>query len=90
VEGASWKDPDDYCNFALAQACAVCSPNSHARRVSSRPRAIRQGNCGRIQPDLLNDAIFGAIYYRFLLGLTPRFGEELVARTEVRGRRPLL
>ena len=34
-----------------------------------------------IQPDLLNDAIFGAIYYRFLLGLGPftrRFGEDLV------------
>ena len=32
-------------------------------------------------PDLVNDAIFGAIYYRFLLGsgpLTKRFGEELV------------
>ena len=35
----------------------------------------------RAQPELLNDAIFGAIYYRFLLRsgpLTRRFGEELV------------
>src|ERR1700756_2481799 len=33
------------------------------------------------ESDLLNDAIFGAIYYRFLLGSGPftrRFGEELV------------
>jgi AcrR family transcriptional regulator len=33
------------------------------------------------EPELLNDAIFGAIYYRFLLRsgpLTKRFGEELV------------
>jgi AcrR family transcriptional regulator len=33
------------------------------------------------EPELLNDAIFGAIYYRFLLRsgpLTNRFGEELV------------
>src|SRR5579864_654589 len=41
------------------------------------------------EPDLLNDAIFGAIYYRFLLGLTPfskRFGEELVEQA-IRGNR---
>jgi AcrR family transcriptional regulator len=33
------------------------------------------------QPDIVNDAIFGAIYYRFLLHsgpLTRKFGEELV------------
>ncbi len=33
------------------------------------------------EPDLVNDAIFRAICYRFLLGLGPfsrRFGEELV------------
>ena len=33
------------------------------------------------EPELLNDAIFGAIYYRMLLRsgpLTRRFGEELV------------
>ena len=33
------------------------------------------------EPELLNDAIFGAIYYRMLLRLGPltsRFGEELV------------
>ena len=41
------------------------------------------------KPDLLNDAIFGAIYYRFLLGLSPftkRFGEELVEQA-LRGHR---
>ena len=41
------------------------------------------------QPDLLNDAIFGAIYYRFLLGSGPftrRFGEELVEQA-IRGHR---
>jgi AcrR family transcriptional regulator len=40
-------------------------------------------------PDLLNDAIFGAIYYRFLLHsgpLTKRFGEELVEQVS-RGHR---
>jgi AcrR family transcriptional regulator len=40
-------------------------------------------------PDLLNDTIFGAIYYRFLLHsgpLTRRFGEELVEQV-IRGHR---
>ena len=40
-------------------------------------------------PDLLNDAIFGAIYYRMLLRsgpLTRRFGEELVEQV-MRGHR---
>ena len=40
-------------------------------------------------PDLLNDAIFGAIYYRMLLRsgpLTRRFGEELVEQI-IRGHR---
>jgi AcrR family transcriptional regulator len=41
------------------------------------------------QPDLLNDAVFGAIYYRFLLRSGPlnrRFGEELVEQV-IRGHR---
>jgi AcrR family transcriptional regulator len=41
------------------------------------------------EPELLNDAIFGAIYYRFLLRsgpLTNRFGEELVEQV-LGGRR---
>jgi AcrR family transcriptional regulator len=41
------------------------------------------------EPELLNDAIFGAIYYRLLLGsdpLTRRFGEELVEQV-IRGHR---
>ena len=41
------------------------------------------------EPELLNDAIFGAIYYRFLLRsgpLTRRFGEELVEQV-IRGHR---
>jgi hypothetical protein len=45
----------------------------------------RGKNAGELQsetePDLLNDAISGAIYYRFLLRsgpLTGRFGEDLV------------
>ena len=40
-------------------------------------------------PELLNDAIFGAIYYRMLLRsgpLTKRFGDELVEQV-VRGHR---
>ena len=42
-----------------------------------------------IEPELLNDAIFGAIYYRMLLRsgpLTRRFGEELVEQV-IRGHR---
>ena len=42
-----------------------------------------------IEPELLNDAIFGAIYYRMLLRsgpLTRRFGEELVSHV-LRGHR---
>ena len=41
------------------------------------------------EPELLNDAIFGAIYYRLLLRsgpLTRRFGEELVEQV-LRGQR---
>jgi hypothetical protein len=41
------------------------------------------------EPELLNDAIFGAIYYRVLLRsgpLTRRFGEELVEQV-IRGHR---
>ena len=41
------------------------------------------------EPELLNDAIFGAIYYRLLLRsgpLTGRFGEELVEHV-LRGQR---
>jgi AcrR family transcriptional regulator len=42
------------------------------------------------EPELLNDSIFGAIYYRLLLRsgpLTRRFGEELVEQV-LRGNRP--
>jgi AcrR family transcriptional regulator len=41
------------------------------------------------EPELVNDAIFGAIYYRFLLHsgqLTRRFGEEVVEQV-LRGQR---
>src|SRR5436190_3211781 len=60
------------------------------RWVSPRRNATiadlqRGKNAGELrsetQPELLNDAIFGAIYYRLLLRsgpLTKRFGEELV------------
>jgi len=44
---------------------------------------------GKIEPELLNDAIFGAIYYRLLLRsgpLTRRFGEKLVEQV-LRGHR---
>src|SRR5712671_4560688 len=42
------------------------------------------------EPELVNDAIFGAIYYRFLLrsgSLTRRFGEEVVGQVLRGGRR---
>ncbi len=55
------------------------------RRAATIADLQRGKNTGELrpdtEPDLLNDAIFGAIYYRFLLGLGPfdkRFGEELV------------
>ena len=43
------------------------------------------------QPDLLNDAVFGALYYRLLLGVAPlnrRIGDELVEQV-LRGQCPL-
>jgi len=55
------------------------------RRTATIADLQRGKNAGELrsdtEPDLLNDAIFGAIYYRFLLGSGPftrRFGEELV------------
>ena len=68
------------------------------RWVSPRRNATiadlqRGKNGGELQkdaePELLNDAIFGAIYYRLLLRsgpLTRRFGEELVEQI-LRGQR---
>jgi AcrR family transcriptional regulator len=63
------------------------------RRAATMADLERGKNTGELrsdtEPDLLNDAIFGAIYYRFLLGLTPfskRFGEELVEQA-IRGNR---
>jgi AcrR family transcriptional regulator len=55
------------------------------RRTATIADLQRGKNGGELrseaEPELLNDAIFGAIYYRLLLGsgpLTKRFGEELV------------
>ncbi|HVI08587.1 MAG TPA: TetR/AcrR family transcriptional regulator [Candidatus Binatia bacterium] len=63
------------------------------RRAATVADIERARNAGELRPDtepeLLNDAIFGAIYYRFLLGLSPltrRFGEELVEQA-MRGQR---
>jgi AcrR family transcriptional regulator len=68
------------------------------RWVSPRRNATiadlqRGKNAGELrsetEPELLNDAIFGAIYYRLLLrsgSLTRRFGEELVEQV-IRGHR---
>ena len=63
------------------------------RRAATIADLQRGKNAGELrsdtEPDLLNDAIFGAIYYRFLLGLSPftrRFGEELVEQA-IRGHR---
>ena len=68
------------------------------RWVSPRRNATiadlqRGKNAGELrsetQPELLNDSIFGAIYYRLLLRsgpLTRRFGEELVEQV-IRGHR---
>jgi len=63
------------------------------RRTATVADLQRGKNAGELlsdtEPDLLNDAIFGAIYYRFLLRsgpLTRRFGEELVEQV-IRGHR---
>ena len=61
------------------------------RRAATIADIERGKNTGELrpetEPELLNDAIFGAIYYRFLLGLGPftkRFGDELVEQA-IRG-----
>jgi AcrR family transcriptional regulator len=63
------------------------------RRTATITDLERGKNAGELrseaEPELLNDAIFGAIYYRLLLRsgpLTRRFGEELVAQV-IRGHR---
>ena len=63
------------------------------RRAATIADLERGKNTGELrsdtEPDLLNDAVFGAIYYRFLLGLGPftrRFGKELVEQA-IRGHR---
>ena len=63
------------------------------RRTATIADLQRGKNAGELlsdtEPDLLNDAIFGAIYYRFLLRsgpLTRRFGEGLVEQV-IRGHR---
>ena len=66
------------------------------RRDATIADLQRGRNAGELwpetEPELLNDAIFGAIYYRLLLRsgpLTRRFGEELVEQV-IRGHRPEL
>src|SRR6266404_4481435 len=61
------------------------------RRTATIADLLRGKNAGELrseaEPELLNDAIFGAIYYRLLLRsgpLTKRFGEELVKQV-IRG-----
>jgi len=56
-----------------------------SRRNATIADLERSKNAGELrsetEPELLNDAIFGAIYYRMLLHsgpLTRRFGDELV------------
>jgi AcrR family transcriptional regulator len=63
------------------------------RRSATITDLERGKNAGELwsdtEPGMVNDAIFGAIYYRFLLGLRPfnrRFGEELVDQV-IRGHR---
>lgn len=63
------------------------------RRTATIADLQRGKNAGELrsesEPELLNDAIFGAIYYRLLLGpgpLTRQFGEELVKQV-IRGHR---
>jgi hypothetical protein len=57
------------------------SPRRNAT-IADLQRGKDAGELGsETEPELLNDAVFGAIYYRMLLRsapLTKRFGEELV------------
>lgn len=61
-----------------------------AAAIADLQRGINTGELrSDTEPELLNDAIFGAVYYRFLLGLGPftrRFGQELVEQA-IRGHR---
>ena len=70
----------------------ACSMPVSPRRTATIADLERAKNAGELrsdaEPDLVNDAIFGAIYYRFLLGSGPftrRFGEELVEQV-IRGQ----
>ena len=63
------------------------------RRTATIAELQRAKNTGELrseaEPELLVDAIFGAVYYRLLLRsgpLTRRFGEELVQQV-IRGHR---
>jgi Catalytic LigB subunit of aromatic ring-opening dioxygenase len=74
----------------LAPVPAIDALNRKCERFGLYARAghVKQWRSDT-EPDLLNDAIFGAIYYRFLLGsgpLTKRFGEELIEQV-IRGQR---
>ena len=76
---------------AIRQACfnRWVSPRRTATIADLR-RGKDAGELGlKAEPELLNDAIFGAIYYRLLLRsgpLTRRFGEALVEQV-LRGQR---
>ena len=65
------------------------SPRRNAT-IADLERGKKTGElCAEAEPQVLNDAIFGAIYYRVLLRsapLTRRFGEELVEQV-LRGQR---
>ena len=57
------------------------SPRRNATIVDLQRGIIAGELRSDTKPDLVNDAIFGAIYYRFLLcsgPLTRRFGEDLI------------
>jgi Tetracyclin repressor-like, C-terminal domain len=58
--------------------------------IADLQRGMNAGELRSVaEPELLNGAIFGAIYYRLLLRsgpLTKRFGEELVEQV-IRGHR---
>src|SRR5260370_16124596 len=69
---------------------ARCPPPAEARAPSGQPKACgHERRVSALSRELLNDAIFGAIYYRVLLRsgpLTRRVGEELVEQV-LRGHR---
>ena len=77
--------------FTPAQmSSAAKPPGNRGATIADLQRGKNTGELrSEAEPEVLNDAIFGALYYRLLLRsgpLTRRFGEDLVEQV-IRGHR---